>query len=117
METGSLFYSLVHWVVSALALMITAYVVRGFKISGFISALIAAVVIGLANIIVTPLLLFLTLPLNILTLGLFTFVVNGAVLKLCAALMPGFAIETWGAAILGAIVLALVNMGLHYVLV
>lgn len=116
-DTHSLFYLLIHWIVSALALMITAYLVRGFKIKGFGSALITAVVIGLANIVVTPLLLFLTLPFNILTLGLFTFVVNGAVLKLCAALLPGFAIEGWGSAIFGAIVLAVVGTGLHYFLV
>ncbi len=109
--------SLLHWIVSAVSLMLTAYLVQGFRVKGFGSALIAAVVIGLANIFVWPALIFLTLPLNILTLGLFTFVVNGIVLKLCAALLPGFVIETWAAAIFGAIVLTVISSGMHYLLV
>ena len=115
-QTSGLLPTLLHWIVSALALLLTAYLVKGFKISSFVSALFAAIAVGLANIIIWPLLIFLTLPLNILTLGLFTFVVNGAVLKICAAVMPGFQIETWLGAIWGAIVLSLVSTGLHYIL-
>ena len=116
MENG-LLAGFVHWAVSALALMLTAYLVRGFKIKSFGSALVAAAVIGLANIVIWPILIFLTLPINILTLGLFTFVVNGMVLKICAAMLPGFKIETWGAAIFGSIVLAIVGAGLHHLIV
>jgi putative membrane protein len=108
---------LIHWAVSALAVMLTAYLVRGFRVSGFGAALLAAVVIGVANVVIWPVFIFLTFPINILTLGLFTFVVNGAVLKLCAALLPGFEIKTWSAAIFGAIVLSLTSTGLHYLLV
>ena len=108
--------SIIHLVVSALSLMLTAYLVPGFKVAGFTSALITAVVIGIANVVIWPILIFLTLPLNILTLGLFTFVVNGALLKICAAVLPGFEIKSWGAAIFGAVVLAVVSMGLHYLL-
>lgn len=111
-----LFY-LVHWLVTGLALLVTAKIVPGFRVNSFKDALIAAIVIGIANIILWPLLILLTLPLNILTLGLFTFVVNGAILKLCAALLDGFDIRGWFAAIIGAIVLSLVNLVLHYVLV
>jgi putative membrane protein len=110
-------FTLLHWFVAALALMITAYLVKGFKVKSFVAALITAVVIGIANAIIWPILIFLTLPINILTLGLFTFVVNGAVLKICAAFVPGFEIDSWFSAIIGAIILALVSMGLHYVLV
>jgi putative membrane protein len=110
-------YTLIHWIVSALAMMATAYLVRGFKIRSFGAALFACVVIALADALVRPLLLFLTLPLNILTLGLFTFVVNGIVLRICAALTPGFDIEGWGAAIFGSLVLALINASLHYALI
>jgi putative membrane protein len=113
----TLFYSLVHWAVSALALMFTAYLVKGFKVKSFFAALIAAIVIGFANAVIWPVLMFLTLPINILTLGLFTFVVNGAVLKICAAFLPGFEIDSWLSAIFGSIVLSLVSMGLHYILV
>ena len=77
----------------------------------------AAVIIGIANVIVWPILIFLTFPINILTLGLFTFVVNGAVLKICAALLDGFDIDGWWPAILGSIVLSLINTFLHYLIV
>jgi putative membrane protein len=110
-------YMLLHWIVSALSLMLTAYLVKGFEVKSFVSALITAVVIGLANVLIWPLLIFLTLPLNILTFGLFTFVVNGMVLKICATLLSGFRINSWGAAIFGAVVLSIVGAGLHYLLV
>ena len=109
-------HTLIHWILSAIAVLLTSKVISGFKISGFFAAMWAAALIGLANIIIWPILMFLTLPINILTLGLFTFVVNGAVLKICAALLPGFKIEGWLSAILGAIVLALINMAIHYLL-
>jgi len=110
-------YMLLHWIVSALSLMLTAYLVKGFEVKSFTSALITAVVIGLANVLIWPFLIFLTLPINLLTFGLFTFVVNGMVLKICAAVLPGFKITSWGAAIFGAIVLSIVGAGLHYVLI
>ncbi|MEK6579745.1 MAG: phage holin family protein [Bdellovibrionota bacterium] len=113
----NLLYSALHWVVSSVALLITANVVRGFKVKGFTSALVAAAVIGLANIVIWPFLIFLTLPINILTLGLFTFVVNGAVLKICAGILPGFEIDSWLSAIFGSIILSLIGTGLHYWLV
>jgi putative membrane protein len=117
MQDNTLLLTILHWFVSALALMLTAYFIRGFKVKSFGSALIAAVVIGLANIVIRPILLFITLPLNILTLGLFTFVVDGIVLKICAAVLPGFQIEKWSSAIFGAFILAVVSMALHYFLV
>jgi putative membrane protein len=89
--------------------MATAYVVPGFKVRGFGSAMIAAVAVGIANATIYWFLLFLTLPLNILTLGLFTFVVNGMVIKICAALVGGFEVDSWFAAIIGAILLTVFN--------
>lgn len=109
--------AILHWFVSAMTLMVTAYLVRGFNVKSFGHALIAAVLIGLANMFLWPLLIFLTLPLNILTLGLFTFVVNGIVLRLCAALLSGFQIDSWAAAIFGSIVLSLSGAVLHYFLI
>jgi putative membrane protein len=109
--------TLLHWFVSALAMMATAYLVRGFKIRSFGAALFACVVIAFADVLVRPLLFFLTLPLTIITLGLFTFVLNGIVIRLCAALVPGFDVEGWGSAIFGALVLAVLNAGLHYFLI
>jgi putative membrane protein len=104
----------VHWLISGLAVFLTAQFVPGFRVSGFMAACAAAVAIGLGNAIIWPVLIVLTLPINILTLGLFTFVVNGAVLKLCAALLPGFDIDTWLAAIGGSVVLSIVGVLIHW---
>jgi putative membrane protein len=108
---------LLHWLVSGFAVLLTSKLIPGFEIEGFFSACIAALFIGLANAVIWPILFFLTLPINILTLGLFTFVINGAVLKICAALLPGFAIQSWLAAIFGSIVLSLISLVLHFLLV
>ena len=90
--------------------MMTSYLVPGFKIGGFGSAMLASVVIGFLNAVLRPLLLLLTLPVNILTLGLFTFVVNAIVLKLAAGLLSGFDIDGWGSAVIGAVVLSIVHL-------
>ena len=110
-------HTLIHWVVSALSLVLTAYLVPGFQVDTFGRALIASVVIGIANIVIWPILMFLALPLNILTLGLFTFVINAIVLRLCAGMLKGFRINGWGSAILGAVILACVGTLMHYLLV
>jgi putative membrane protein len=116
-HTPGIVYTLLHWLVSAAALIITGLIVPGFKVKNFKVALIAAIIIAIANAVLWPILIFLTLPINIITLGLFTFVVNGMVLKICAAFLEGFKIDTWFAAIIGAIILSLVGAGMHYVLV
>ncbi len=100
---------LIHWLVAALCLGITAYIVPGFTISNIFAALIAALVMGLLNIIVWPVLAILTLPLTIVTFGLFLFVVNALVLKFGASLVPGFSINGFLPAIVGAFVLTLVG--------
>jgi putative membrane protein len=100
---------LVQWLLSSLCLLLAAYIVPGFRIKGFGSALVAAVVVGILNATIWWIFFILTLPINILTLGLFTFVVNAAVLRLAAALLPGFEIRGWMPALLGALVLAVEN--------
>jgi putative membrane protein len=101
---------LLNWLLSALALMIVAYVVPGFHVSSFLAALIAAVVIGLINATVGFLLKVITFPLAILTLGVFWLVVNALMLRVATWFVPGFRIDTFWAAFLGAIVLMLVNL-------
>lgn len=101
---------LLIWILTATALMITSYLVPGFKFATFGTAMIASVVIGLLNTVFRPLLILLTLPINIITLGLFTFVVNAIILKTAAALLSGFTIDSWASAIIGAVVLAVVHM-------
>ena len=107
---------LVNWLISALSLVIVANVIRGFQLSGFSAALIAAIVIGFVNGTVGFVLKLITFPLSIITLGLFWFVINALMLKLAAALVPGFRIDGFVPAFLGAIVLSLVNMVLQQVL-
>jgi len=105
---------ILHWLVSGLAVLLTSKLISGFKVSGFLSACLAALGIAVCNAILWPLLFFLTLPINILTLGFFTLVINGAILKISAALLPGFEIDSWFAAIIGAILLSISNIVLHY---
>ena len=107
---------LITWLLSAASLVIVAYVVRGFDIAGFGSALIAAVVIGLANGTIGFFLKIVTFPLTILTLGLFWWVINALMLKLAAALVPGFNIRGFLPALVGALVLSLVNLVLRTLL-
>ena len=97
-------------VLNALVLLLVAHLIQGFQVRSFGSALIAALVLGLLNALIKPILFILTLPINILTLGIFTFVINAFILWLGAALVPGFTIDHFSAALLAAIVMALINM-------
>jgi len=99
----------VRWLVNSVALLITAAVIPGIQIKGVFTALLAAAVMGVINAFVRPVFLILTLPLNLLTLGLFTFVLNGLMLLLAAAFVPGFEISGFLAAVLGAFLLSIVS--------
>jgi putative membrane protein len=106
---------LIRWLINAVALLVVAYFVSGFYVRGFSGALIAAAVIGLINATLGSLLKILTFPLSILTFGLFLIVINAAMLKLAAFLMPSLLeVRTWGAAIIGAILVSLVTAFLHW---
>lgn len=101
---------LIRWILNSIALWVVAYLVPGFHYRDWIAIALAAAVLGLLNAIVKPILYFLTLPITILTLGLFLVVLNALMLKLTAALVPGFAIDGWWYAILGALLLAAVSI-------
>lgn len=101
---------LLHWLLSAIALLVVAHVVPGFIISGFVVALIASVVIGFINGTLGWLIKIITLPFTIITFGLFLLVVNALMLLLAAALLPGFRIEGFWPALWGGLVLSLLNM-------
>lgn len=105
---------LLHWIVTALAVWITSRVVPGFYVDSAAAALIAAVVIGLVNATLGLFLKIITLPLTILTLGLFWLVINAVMLELASAFVPGFHVRGFSAAFWGAIVLSLVNMLLKW---
>lgn len=98
-----------RWAASALAIFLTSYIVPGIRVSGFGAAAVGALVLGLVNTVIRPVLLILTLPINVVTLGLFTFVLNGFVLWLAGALVPGFEVRGFWSAVLGAIVVSLLN--------
>jgi len=101
---------LLNWVLSAVAVWIVAQVVPGIHVNGAVAALIAALAIGFINATLGALLKIITFPLTILTLGLFWFVINAAMLELASALVPGFQVRGFIAAFIGAIVLSLVNL-------
>jgi putative membrane protein len=100
---------LIHTVVLAIAIWISANVVPGVVVTSWSALAIAALVLGLVNAIVRPVLLILTLPITVLTLGLFYLVVNGAAFALAAAMVPGFQLAGWKAAILGALLTSVVS--------
>lgn len=104
---------LINWLVSALAILAAAYLLPGIHIGGFITALVVAVVLGIINAFLKPILLLLTLPINILTLGLFTFVVNAFVILIVPSVVPGFRVDGFLWALLFSIVLSLINSFLH----
>lgn len=102
-------------ILNAVALLATAYIVPGFKVENFTTALLAAIVLGVVNTFIKPVISFVTAPLNIVTLGLFTFVVNALMLFIVSALVKGVSIDGWLAAVLGAIVLSVVSTALNAV--
>jgi putative membrane protein len=107
---------LVHWLIYAIAIVITAYLLPGVRLSGFSAALVAALVLGLVNTFIKPVLLLLTLPLNILTLGLLTFVINALLILLTSALVPGFVVTGFWWALLFSLVLSIINYALGVII-
>ena len=95
---------IVRWIINTLAVMLAAYLVPGVSVTNFWAALITALVMGLINAIVRPLVIILTLPVNILTLGLFTLVINALMFWLASALVPGFYVAGFWPAFGGALI-------------
>lgn len=100
---------ILRFLLNALAVIATAYVVPGIVVASFWSAFIAALVIGLINTLIRPLLLLLTLPINIVTLGLFTLVINALMFWLASSIVKGFDVNSFSAAFFGALVFWLVS--------
>lgn len=95
-------------ILNALALLLTAYIVPGFRVDNFQTALLAAIVLGVVNTLLRPALSFVTAPLSVLTFGLFAFVVNAVILYVASLVVPGFGLDGVVPAVLGAVVLAVV---------
>jgi putative membrane protein len=101
---------LLNWLLSAISLLIVSHLIRGFYVRDFTAALIAALVIGLVNATLGLLLKIITLPLTILTLGIFWWVINALMLIFASNFVPGFAVHGFWPAFWGAVVLSLINM-------
>jgi putative membrane protein len=99
----------IHFIVSTIAILITAYILPGVHVSGLLSAFVLAVVLGAINLILRPILIFLTLPITIFTLGLFVLVINGLLVMLASYIVPGFTVDGFWYAFLFGIVLAIVS--------
>ena len=100
---------LIHWLVIALALWVTAYILPGVHIESAQALAIAAIVLGLVNALVRPILTLLTLPITILTLGLFYFLVNGFTFLLVTKVVPGFGVSSYWWAVLGALGVSIIS--------
>jgi len=100
---------LLHWLLTAAILLLIGAIMPGIHISGYSSALVAALVMGLVNFFIKPVLTLLTLPLNLLTLGLFSFIINAMMFALVAWLVPGFEISNFFSALVGSLLLALMS--------
>jgi putative membrane protein len=102
---------ILRWVLNILAILLTAALLSGFEVTIW-GAIVGSIVLGVINAVIRPLLIILTLPLNILTLGLFTFVINGFMLWMTAATVKGFDIHGFGWAIISAIVLSIMSLAI-----
>ena len=100
---------LITILLSAIAVVISSFILPGVHVADFLTAIVVAVVLGIINAILKPILIVLTLPVNILTLGLFTFIINGLLVLLVSNIVPGFKVDGLLWAILFSIILALVN--------
>jgi putative membrane protein len=103
-------YLLARWIVNAAALLLVAYLYPGVTVDGFLAALLAALVLGLVNAVLRPLLIILTLPATLLTLGLFIFVINALLFWFVAEIVHGFRVTGFGAALVGSILYSLITL-------
>lgn len=104
---------LINWLVTALAVIIAAYLLPGVSVKSFFSALLVALVLGLINAILRPILVILTLPLTVVTLGLFIFVINALLVLLTSAIVPGFDVRNFWWALLFSLIFSIVSFILH----
>ena len=100
---------LIRWLTTTAAIVATAYLLDGIQVSGFFSAVFAAAVLGILNAVLRPVALLLTLPINILSLGLFTFIINALMLKIASGIIPGFGVYGFWTAIFGSLLISLIS--------
>jgi len=100
---------LLRWLFLTIAILAAAYLLGGIEVSGFFSALLAAALLGFLNAVFRPILLILTLPINVLTLGLFTFVINALLLMMASGVIGGFYVHGFWSALLGSLIISVVS--------
>ena len=104
---------LIRWLTVTCAIVIASYLLNGIHVSGFMTAFFAAVMLGILNAFFRPIALILTLPINILSLGFFTFVINAAMLKMASALISGFDVHGFWTAVFGSLIISVVSFGIN----
>jgi putative membrane protein len=106
---GEMIRLLLNWLVLTAAILLAAYLVPGVRVRSIGSAVVAAAILGIVNLLIKPVAIFLSIPLIVVTLGLFIFVINALLLWLAAAIAPGFEEKSFGSALLGALVVSVVS--------
>ena len=104
---------LIRWLVLTAAIIVASYLLEGIQVKGFLSAFFAAAILGVLNAFFRPILIILTLPINILTLGLFTFIINALLLKMASGVISGFDVRGFWAAVFGSIIISVVSWALN----
>jgi len=99
----------VRWLILTIAIIVTSYLLDGIQVSGFFSAFFAAAILGILNAFFRPFLLIITLPINILTLGFFTFVINAILLMMASGVIPGFEVAGFWSAVFGSLFISLIS--------
>ncbi len=102
-----------RWAILTIAIVVTSYLLDGIHVTGFFSAFLAAAMLGILNAFFRPVLFILTLPINVLSLGLFTFVINALMLKMASGAISGFVVEGFWSAIFGSLLISLVSFILN----
>jgi putative membrane protein len=100
---------IIRWLTTTAAIVATAYLLEGIRVSGFFSAVFAAAVLGIFNAVLRPIALLLALPILIISLGLFTFIINALMLKMASAIIPGFSVYGFWNAVFGSLLISLIS--------
>jgi putative membrane protein len=100
---------LISWLTATGAIVLTSYLLNGIQIDGFFTAFMAAAILGILNALIRPIALLITLPINILTLGFFTFVINALLLQMVSGIISGFEIHGFGSAVLGSLMISVIS--------
>jgi putative membrane protein len=107
---------LLKWLIMTISIIVSSYLIPGVKVEGFFAALWVAFFLGIVNVLIKPILILITLPINILTLGLFTFVINALLILLASSVLKGFEVGGFWTAVLFGIVLSLINYVIGHLL-